>query len=216
MDVKDKLCLVVGGGAVGARKAATLAECGAMVSVVSKLFSDAFGALRQTGKVQIHQKAYESSDLAGVFLVFAATDNAALNQRIKQDAQKADVLCNVADGPDSSDFILPSVVNRGDLIIAVSTCGASPAMAKRIGRSLGEQFGDEYADLLELFAAVREKLLSQGHDPAGHRKIFNALLDTDILERIASGDTRQTDAILSNILGHEYVYEDLISRRSDI
>jgi len=128
LELKAKDCLVVGGGKVGTRKAVTLEKCGANVKVISDRFSSGFDDLKQTN-ICFEKKEYEKRDVNGMFLVFAATDNVDLNQQIKDDASMLNILCNVADAPQNSDFLLPSIVDRGDLILAVSTSGSSPAMA---------------------------------------------------------------------------------------
>ncbi len=194
---------------MGARKAAKLKKCGARVTVISERFDDLFTPL-EGNAVCLEKKSYEKSDIEGVSLVFAATNNARLNQQIKSDAKAANILCNIADGPDQSDFILPSTVDKGDLILAISTCGTSPAMAKKIRQELDEQYGCEYADLLKLMGAVRKKLLATGHAPNAHRKSFHALIDNHILEWIEAGDTNQINMILKDVLGDGYRYEDLV------
>mgnify|MGYP003957660693 FL=1 len=131
LDIKDKDCLIVGGGKVGARKAATLEKCGANVRVISDRFSHKFDELEKSS-ICLEKKKYEQKDIKGMFFVFAATNNTNLNWQIKQDASLLNILCNVADAPDNSDFLLPSIVDRGDLVVAVSTSGSSPAMAKKI------------------------------------------------------------------------------------
>ncbi|MBU8909677.1 MAG: bifunctional precorrin-2 dehydrogenase/sirohydrochlorin ferrochelatase [Desulfobacterales bacterium] len=213
LDLKAKDCLVVGGGNVGARKAATLEKCGAKVKVISDRFSPGFDDLKKTS-ICIEKKKYEKKDVNGMFLVFAATNNADLNQQIKDDASMLDILCNVADAPDNSDFLLPSIVDRGDLVLAVSTSGSSPAMAKRIRQDLENQFGSEYARLLLLMGNVRKKLLSSGHAPDEHKEIFHTLIEKGILEMIKANDEININAVLCDVLGKQYSYQDLVSSRS--
>ncbi len=214
LDIKGKDCLVVGGGNVGARKAVTLEKCGAKVTVISDRFSSGFDDLKRTG-ICFKKKEYEKEDVKGMFLVFAATNNADLNQQIKIDASRLNIICNLADAPDNSDFLLPSIVDRGDLILAVSTSGSSPAMAKRIRQDLENQFGVEYAQLLGLMGNVRKKLLSSGHAPDEHKEIFNTLIDKGILELIKANDEININAVLCDVLGSKYSYQDLVSSRSN-
>lgn len=214
LDIKGKNCLVVGGGPVGARKAAALEKCGANVKVVSDRFSDTFDGWGKT-RLCLEKKEYEKNDVNGMFLVFAATDNAELNQQIKKDASLLNILCNVADAADISDFLLPSTVNRGDLIVAVSTSGSSPAMAKKIRQDLEHQFGPEYEQFLILMGKIRNRLLSSGHAPDEHKQLFNALIDKGILEQIKANDEININLILSDVLGKEYRYQDFVSSRED-
>lgn len=211
MNVKSRACLVVGAGPVGVRKARGLAACGAGVTVISETFPDGFDGL-QDG-ITCVQKRYETSDMEGCFLVFAATDNAELNHRIKTDALKKGALCNVADDPAVSDFILPSTVDRGDLTIAVSTSGASPAMARTIKKELGEAYGPEYETVLRLLAGVRRRLLAEGHDPEAHKRLFYSLIEKNILELIRSGKEKEINTILGSVLGSDFNFQDLISSK---
>jgi precorrin-2 dehydrogenase/sirohydrochlorin ferrochelatase len=211
LNVREKNCLVVGGGGVGTRKALGLARAGARVQVVSPVFSKTLAAGAGSGVTLVH-RAYDRSDLSGMFLVFAATSQADVNRQIQADAGEMGVLCNVADAPDRSDFILPGVVAQGDLLVAVSTCGASPAMAKKIRKDLETLFGPEYGRCLRLMARIRSRLLAGNHDPAGHAKLFSALVEKDLPGLIAQEDFHAVDQILSDLLGPEYLYQDLVSQ----
>jgi precorrin-2 dehydrogenase/sirohydrochlorin ferrochelatase len=149
--------------------------------------------------------------MEGIFLAFAATDDAALNRRIQKDALACRALCNIADQPDLCDFILPAVVQQGDLALAITTAGQSPALAKRLRRELTDQFGPEYARLTELMGAIRQRLLSEGHDPKGHRKIFNALLDSDLLGMLRADRKDAIDTLLVETLGPGYHLGNLMA-----
>lgn len=214
LDIKGKNCLVIGGGPVGARKASALEKCGANVRVISDRFAAQFDALKATS-ICLEKKEYGKEDIKGMFLVFAATNNADLNRQIKADALQLDILCNVADAPDNSDFILPSIVDRGDLIMAVSTSGSSPAMAKKIRQDLEHQFGPEYAKLLQVMGNVRKRLLVSGHAPDEHKQVFHTLIEKGVLELIQANDEININAVLCDVLGKEYTYQDLVSTRSD-
>ncbi len=209
LDVKDRHCLVVGGGAVGTRKAFGLARAGARVIVVSLGFSDELSNT-PLDAITFKKKDFQDSDLDGMSLAFAATDNMQLNARIRQAAQKRNVLCNIADGRDKGDFILPAVVDRGDLLFAVSTCGASPALSRRLRMEIEKRFGPEYGMLAALLGRIRAILLEREHDPKGHRKIFCALLDADLPGMIAAGQTLQIDAVLTRVLGDSFSLERLM------
>jgi precorrin-2 dehydrogenase/sirohydrochlorin ferrochelatase len=207
LDVRDRNCLVVGAGEVGTRKAMGLARSGASVRVVSKKFSQRLGGVEG---VILEEKDYETSDLDTVFMVFAATNNNRLNLRIQKEAKEKHILCNIADCPDNSDFILPSVVERGDLVCAVSTSGASPALAKKIRRDLLQMFGPEYTDFLRLMGNLRKKLLEEGHDPLAHKKVFTALVEKQIPALIAAKDEARIDLLLGELLGPGYDFKSLV------
>ena len=210
LDVKGKNCLVVGGGPVGIRKALTLEQCGARVKVISEQFLEGTDGFKGTSILFVEKK-YKKKDIKGMFLVFAATNNAELNQEIKVDAAKSNILCNVADAPDKSDFLVPSIVDRGDLLVAVSTSGASPAMAKKIRQDLEGFFDPAYAKVLCLMGNIRTKLLSAGHAPDDHRQAFSNLIDRGILELVRTGDEININLILNEIFGKGYMYQEIVS-----
>lgn len=210
IDLKDKDCLVVGGGPVGVRKALTLEKCGAKVRLISDRITQGMERLKET-TVSIIQKEYEKDDIKGMFLVFAATNHADTNRSIQWDARQAGMLCNVADDPDKSDFIVPSSLNRGDLIVSVSTSGASPAMARKIRQELEKFFDPAYEVLLDLMKNIRKKLLSAGHDPDKHKQAFSAFVESPVLEHIKIQDEAAIDSILSHIFGKDFKYCQLIS-----
>ena len=210
LDVKAQDCLVVGGGDVGSRKAIGLARSGARVRVISKVFSPIIEAI---SGIRLDCKSYEASDLDNVFLVFAATNNRELNKQIQADANARQILCNIVDAPAQSDFILPSVVERGDLVCAVSTSGASPALAKKVRQDLEQMFGPEYGDFLVLMGNIRKKLLDEGHDPKAHKKIFTALVEREIPNLIAANDELKIDKVLSELLGPGIDYKSLVQEQ---
>jgi precorrin-2 dehydrogenase/sirohydrochlorin ferrochelatase len=211
LDLEDRHCLVVGGGGVGTRKAQGLLACGARVTVVSPRMDPALEALLPHERLCLERRAYRPEDMAGVFLAFSATDDSALNRRIQRDAADRKTLCNVADRPELCDFILPAVVRRGALLLAITTSGKSPALAKRLRRQLEAQFGPEYENLIRLLGALRNRLLAQGHDPAGHRKAFNTLLEGDLLGLVRRESTAEIDALLAKTLGPGYRFERLMA-----
>jgi len=210
LDIRNRICLVVGGGAVGTRKVTTLVKCGAIVTVVSPVISPELEDLSAKGTIQIKQRAYCSSDLNNIFLVIGATSNEPLNRQISEDAEQKNLLCNIADVPKACNFILPAIVTRGDLSIAVSTSGNSPAFAKKLRQQLEKQFGDEYALLLDLMGAIRKKLLAQAHEPEAHKHLFEQLLDAGILSMIQEKKIDDINTLLLKTLGKGYIFEALL------
>jgi len=210
LDINGHTCLVVGGGPVGLRKVTTLLECGARVTVVSPEVESRIEQLAEEGRIRLERRAYTTSDLDGKFLVIGATDDNALNRKISWDAGRKKMLCNIADVPDACNFILPSIVHRGDLIIAISTSGSSPAMAKKLRRELEIQYGEEYGDLLSFMQAVRRRLLSQAHAPEAHKPLFEKLLDGDLVTLIRKRDVSRINALLADVLGEGYDFDELM------
>lgn len=210
LDIKNRNCLVVGGGVVGTRKVITLLKCGARVTVVSPAPTAQLKKMAVEGSISIRERAYQSADLKDMFLVIGATDDEKLNGQISQDAGQTGTLCNIADRPEACNFILPSVVRRGDLVITISTSGQSPALAKRLRRKLEEQFGEEYSDFLLLMGAIRKKLLSQAHEPEAHKALFNQLIDSELIEMLRADQKKDVNLLLHKILGEGYRIEELL------
>src|SRR5262249_50899902 len=151
LDLEGRRCVVVGGGAVGLEKAAGLAACGARVTVVSPALDPGFAEL----EVEWRAREYETSNLDGAFLVVAATSDRTVNERVRDDAEARSMLCNVADVPDLCNFILPAVHREGPIAVAVSTGGASPALAKRIRDDVAAIITPEHAELARRLAGIR-------------------------------------------------------------
>lgn len=212
LDIRGRRCLVVGGGGVGTRKVKSLLACGARVTVVSPAATEELRVLAGQGQITLQLREYATEDLQGVFLVIGATDDENLNRRVSEDAERSNLLCNIADRPEKCNFILPAVVQRGDLVITVSTSGQSPALAKKLRQDLQAQFGDEYAVFLELLGAIRKRLLAEAHAPEAHKPIFERLVHSDILDWIRADRREDIDRLLAEILGDGWRAEDLLAQ----
>ena len=210
LDILGRACLVVGGGAVATRKVLRLLQCGARVTVVSPRFTPTLERRAAEGELLLHRRGYQSGDLEGMFLVIGATDDEALNQRIHRDAEARGQLCNIADRPKVCNFILPAIVSRGDLVLAISTAGKSPALAKKLRQELASRIGPEYGPLLDLMGAVRRKLLAREHAPEEHKPLFEALLDRGLAELVADNDIAAMDALLADVLGPGFAWAELM------
>jgi siroheme synthase-like protein len=148
-------CLVVGGGEVGLEKAEGLLTCGAAVTLVAPAAHEQLAELAAEGSIVWERRRYEPADLDGSFLVIAATDDSEVNIGVHEDAEARAMLVNVVDVPPLCNFILPAIVRSGPLAIAISTAGASPALAKRMKREIAEQFGEDYARLAVILNDAR-------------------------------------------------------------
>jgi precorrin-2 dehydrogenase / sirohydrochlorin ferrochelatase len=210
LDIQGRSCLVVGGGQVGTRKVKTLLDCGAQVTVISPEVTAELADLAARNRIAIRQRSYRSTDQQGVFLTVGATDDMELNRRIHHDAEQAGRLCNIADQPQLCNFVLPSVIQQGDLMLAISTSGKSPAFAKYLRRTLQSQFGPEYGTLLNLMGALRRRLLSEAHAPEMHKPLFERLIEGGLLEMIRLDRRERIDALLEQVLGPGFSYETLI------
>ena len=200
LDVRERPCVVVGGGQVGERKAVALFDAGADLTVVSPELTPHLRELADKGKITHYPKSFAEQDLAGAYLVIAATNSASVNEAVARMCRKNGVLVNVATAPDEGTFIVPSVVERGDLLIAISTCGDSPALAGRVREELERTYGPEYAVFLEKMALLRRRLLQEVPNEEDRRKVFQALVDADILYLLRAGQVHEADHRIAEIV----------------
>lgn len=177
LTLRDEPVVVIGGGAVAERKVASLLESGARVTVVAPACTRGLAALAKSGAIRLLSRPYASGDLGGCRLAYAATDDAEVNRAVHAEAAARGVWLNVADRPELCSFTAPAVVRRGDLTVAVSTNGASPALARRIREDLERRFGPEYARALAVLRAERARLLREELDPAQRRRTLEALAE---------------------------------------
>ena len=151
-------CLVIGAGEVAERKVGALVEAGAKVTVVSPEATPEVERLASAGKVRWERRNHRRGDLEGAWLAIAATDDAAAQQAIFAEAEEARVFCNVVDVAERCSFIAPAVVQEGDLTVAISTGGKSPAVARRLREDLQQEVLPGYAALLEIAGEVRDEM----------------------------------------------------------
>jgi precorrin-2 dehydrogenase/sirohydrochlorin ferrochelatase len=200
-DVTGRRCAVIGGGEVAARKIASLLEAGARVTIVSPRLSPPIRAAVARGTVTHIAREYRRGDIRGCVLVYAATDDPKLHRDLAAEARGLGIPINVADVPELCTFIAPAVVTRGALQIAISTAGASPAVAARLRRELEDRFGAEYALMLEVMRAARRLLHADRIDPAQRMRRLTALANSALPEAIAAGDVASIERILATHLG---------------
>lgn len=200
LDLRERPCVVIGGGAVAERKAVSLLEAGAEVTVISPDLTERLGALAASGKILCRRKSFEERDLIGAFLAVAATDQAEINRRIAALCKAKKILVNVAYPPEESSFIVPSCIERGDLIIAVSTGGASPALSRKIRMELEQMYGPEYDVLLRKLAILRKRLQSEVQDQHKRRQILHRVVDSDVIGLLREGKVHEADARISELV----------------
>ncbi|RKO67083.1 precorrin-2 dehydrogenase/sirohydrochlorin ferrochelatase family protein [Desulfofundulus salinus] len=189
--LSQRLCLVVGGGSVAERKVLSLLACGAKVKVVSPTLTPPLRGLVEKGEISYRQGEYETADLAGVFLVIAATDRDEINRRVAAEAMARNMLVNVVDDPPHGNFYVPAVVRRGSLQIAISTDGKSPLLARKIKEELEKRYGPEYGLLVNLLGELRHDILENIADPRKRRDLLTAILDDQVLQLLARGELEQ-------------------------
>ncbi len=204
LDLKGKPVVVVGGGRVGERKVSSLLKAGAKVTLISPNLTKNLRKLAERGKINSIARGYKRGDLKGAFLVIAATGDYGTNQQVFEEGMRHRIPINVVDSPAQCSFIVPSIISRGDLILAISTGGKSPALAKKIRKELEKNFGPEYARLLKLLGTVRRKLLREGHPSDINKMKLTRLVESPILSLMREGKRGKIDEILRGILGPGY------------
>jgi precorrin-2 dehydrogenase/sirohydrochlorin ferrochelatase len=198
--LRDRPCVVVGGGEVAERKALSLLEAGADVTVVSPTLTPKLAGLAHTAKINHIPRAFEEHDLTGMFLAVAATDSPEVNTAVGRLCRKKHILVNVVAPPEESSFLVPSVVERGDLAIAISTGGASPGLSKRIRQELEDKYGREYEGFLARMAVLRKRLMDEVPDEKDRRDIMSAVLDSDALYLLKNGEPHEAEHRIEEIV----------------
>ncbi|OGL43070.1 MAG: hypothetical protein A2W05_07565 [Candidatus Schekmanbacteria bacterium RBG_16_38_10] len=177
LNIKNKMCIVIGGGKVAERKILSLLDCKADVTVISPRVTRPIKKLFNESKISILKRYFKKEDLKEAFLVVAATDNSRINHKIFQEANKRKILINVVDSPELCDFIMPSLIRRGNLLITISTGGKAPALSKKLRIMLEEIIGKEYEEILYKLSDLRNKLKA---------KVLSQKKRKEILEKVIS------------------------------
>jgi precorrin-2 dehydrogenase / sirohydrochlorin ferrochelatase len=202
-DIKDKKCIVVGGGDVAWRKIRRLRDCGAAVLVISPELTPELTAMKAEDEIQHVFDQYDPQYLEGAVLVIGATDDEKTNAAISQDARERGIPVNIVDDPQKCDFILPSVAERGDLTIAVGTGGKSPALARYLREELEIKYGPEYGILLNILGRLRPQIKNSGTG----RAWLDSLIACGILDSIRTGDWEKVKRTVQEITGEEVAIE---------
>jgi precorrin-2 dehydrogenase/sirohydrochlorin ferrochelatase len=187
LDITDKRCLVVGGGKVAERKVAMLLQFNAHVMVVGPAMTKALLKLGEKGKIEYFQRTYTAKDLDNTALVFACTDNSAINNKIKKEAARKNIPVNVVDSPDVCDFIVPSIIRKGDLTIAISTSGELPLLSKKLRQKIEEVVTDDYLKYLHIVSKFRRYLMRTVKEGEKRSTIMKKIDCMDVEDIVAKG-----------------------------
>jgi len=202
LNIEGRLCLVAGGGQVAERKTGSLLECGARVRLVSPAITGKLREMADGGVIEYIAGCYSEKHLEGVFLAIGATGSDQVNARVSADCMQRGMLVNVVDDPPLGNFYVPAVVRRGPLVIAVSTDGRSPLLARRIREQLEEMFPGEYGDVVELVGQLREKIISesgrQDGKEGGKEGRISSLLDREVMDLLKAGEFDRAKERISN------------------
>ena len=173
-------CIVIGAGNLAESKIESLQTANARVTVIAPHATDRIAAMAESGEVAWHQREYATGDLAGHFLVIAATDNPAVNRAVFAEAESSGVLINAVDDPPFCDFYFPSVVRRGDLQIAISTAGASPALAQRLRKEINALLPLDTGDWLSELGNLRREVLQMEPLNEARRELLHQLASREV------------------------------------
>lgn len=199
LDLRNKKCLVIGGGNVACRKARMLLEYEANVEIISPKLCLELRDMSAKGLIEVTLDRYKTGGLKDAFLVIAATDEDVVNRQVAKEATERGILINVVDSPELSNFIVPSYLRRGDLTVAISTGGRSPALARKIRMDMEEAFGEEYDSLASLVSEVRLELKQQGVSIPGN--VWEEALNVKkLLELLRSGQKEEAKGTLLEAL----------------
>lgn len=203
LDITNKRCIIVGGGDVAERKAERLLDFGAHVSVVGKSLTPLLETMKREGRIEHVEADYDEAFLRDAFLVIGATDRDDINAKISRDCKNKGVLVNIVDDPEKCDFILPSIMQQGDLLIAISTGGKSPALAKKMRHELEKLYGPEYQTLVKVMGNLRERLVMKGQSSNENKQLFESVIHSDILQHIKDKNWEHVKKIIYDITGVE-------------
>lgn len=200
LDLTRKTCMVVGAGKVGLRKINTLIKCSPAGIIVLDPHLTRIDIPDPNGLIRHYPTGFTPGRLQGCDLVFACTGDPGVNRQVADACRERHIWCNLAQNPELGDFILPGVFSRQDLIVAVSTCGCSPALTARIKQDLEARYGPEYASLTELLAGIRTIILTLELPQEENREYFRKLVESDAAALIQSGRRQELETLLLDIL----------------
>jgi len=191
LELGGRRVVVVGAGAVAVRKAQVLLAAGARLVVVAKDINNALTALCQGTNAELIKSRYSKDYIAEAVLVIAATNDSKLNGRIYKDCQELGILCNVVDEPELCDFLVPAVVKRGDLQIAIGTEGNCPAYAGHLRKKLEQIFTDKHGEFLAELETLRKRIIKDVSDPADRKALLGQLVNDKSFEYFMQNGPQQ-------------------------
>ncbi len=209
IDIKSKRCLVVGGGGVAERKTASLLKSGADVVLIAPSLTNSLSSWRDAGQLTHIDREFDDKDLAGAYLVIAATNNKQVNRRIAELADNQRIPVNVADQPKLCSFIVPSVIDRSPVVVAVSTGGASPVLARLIRSRLESMIPSGYGHLAKLCSHFRQRVKETFSNPTDRRLFWDRVLDGGVAERVFSGHAEEANQLMEKALGEAQEFDGM-------
>jgi siroheme synthase-like protein len=193
LDLSARRCLVVGGGRVAERKVRMLLKCGARVKVVAPRINESLRRLAEAGRAKVIERTFRDADVRSATLVFAATNERATNEKVREAAIARGILVNVADDPELCDFIVPSIVRKGFIVIAISTSGRLPMLAKRLRQEIEARISRDYVRYATKVGRLRKLLMKKITDRSIRQKILKEIRKVPVSE-IASMSMKELSA----------------------
>ncbi len=191
LDIEGRAVVIIGGGNVCARKAETMMSYGARVTVVSPEFADEIETWADEGRLEIRRKKYDEHDLDGANIVIASTDDQSVNEQVAADCRRRRIPVNVVDVTPLCEFIVPAIVDKGSVHIAISTEGKSPALARTLKEDLKRLVGPEYAELNDVLGTLRESAKRVLPTDVDRKRFFDSIIAQGILEMLREGRRRE-------------------------
>jgi len=188
LNLADRRVVVIGGGEVAERKIESLLGTGAFIKVVSPEVTAGILVLAAEKRIDLHRKPYEPGDCLDAVLVLSASDDPAVSRAVFEDARKCGALVNTADQAGLCDFIMPAIVRRGNVAIAISTSGTSPGLAARLRQKIGRLIGPEYGRLAQLLSEARPQIRQRVPQEADRKALQYRILDSDIMKYLEEND----------------------------
>lgn len=191
IDIEDRAVLIVGGGTVCARKAETMMRYGGRVTIVSPEITDEIAAWERDGVLAVRRKMYEESDLEGASIVIASTDDQCVNARVARDCRRRRIPVNVVDVTHLCEFIVPAIIEKGSIQIAISTGGKSPALARTLKEDMRRMIGPEYAEVNDLLGTLRKSAKSVLPTDVDRKRFFDGIIAAGVLGLLREGRRRE-------------------------
>jgi precorrin-2 dehydrogenase/sirohydrochlorin ferrochelatase len=200
LDLTGKAALVVGGGNVAERKVRSLLKAEAEITVVSPELTSKLQEQLENNLISCEERNYQSRDIENKFLAIGATDSSEVNRKVAEDALALNLLVNIIDQPQLSNFNVPASVRQGSLCLSVSTDGNSPALSRRIRKELETNFGPEYGEFLEIMGELRSEIIQKVPEEKRRKEIFRELAYSKVIEYMREGNYSQVEKLINDIL----------------
>ena len=199
LSLSGKKCLVVGGGQVAERKVADLFDCEANIKVVSPEAEKNIQLWSNQGLISWQAREIQDNDLDDIFIVFVATNDRHINRKVADKCRQRGIMVNAVDDPPNCDFYVPAVVRRNSLVLAISTEGKSPMLARKLRERLEGIFGEEYGELVDFLGEQRDFIKQTVPDIEARKKVFQALVESDILDLLKAGEKERVKERMEDV-----------------